>query len=85
MTHEERLTQRTIKIVNKGGRIYLKRDDGYYLHHWTNIAAGPDKATWCHRHDAMEVFSLKWAFGIAALYDCRVVVFYPNVATPYSL
>ena len=79
---EDRLTKRTIAICNKGGRILLKeKDDGFskwYLSAWTNIAAGPDHANWGKRASALQFFSLQWAFAIAPLYDCKVVVVYPK-------
>lgn len=43
---EEKLTQRTIQIIKKHGRILLRHEDGWYLGAWTNIAAGPDEAHW---------------------------------------
>jgi hypothetical protein len=78
MTRDESLTDRTIKIIQKHGRILLKAKDGWYLGAWTNIAAGPDKADWSRRNAAQEMFNLKWAFTIAPLYDCKVVVVYPK-------
>jgi hypothetical protein len=75
---DDELTQRTIDIINKGGRILLKRDGGWYLGGWTNIAAGPDLADWSHRAGALEIFNLKWAFAIAPLYGCKVVVVFPK-------
>ena len=79
---DDRLTKRTIDIINKGGRIILKeKGDGFskwYLSAWTNIAAGPDKASWSKRGSALEFFNLQWAFAIAPLYDCKVVVVYPK-------
>jgi hypothetical protein len=73
----ERLTDRTIKIIEKGGIILLKRGE-WYLSSWTNIASGPDNAQWAKRAGALEMFNLKWAFAIAPLYNCKVVVFYPE-------
>lgn len=88
-TSDEELTKRTIKIIEAHGRILLKRDDpkylGFpptprYLSGWTNIAAGPDNASWGRRNVAIEFFNLKWARTIAPLYNCKVVVVYPKVA-----
>lgn len=79
MTKDEKLTERTIKIIRKGGRILLKHEkDGWYLGVWTNIAAGPDKASWSRKRGALEMFNLKWAFTLAPLYGCKVVVVYPK-------
>lgn len=79
MTRDEKLTQRTIKIIERGGRILLKRKkDGYYLHCWVNIAAGPDHATFGLRNQALEMFNLKWAFAIAPLYNAKVVSVCPK-------
>jgi hypothetical protein len=78
MTKDEKLTQRTIRIIEKHGRILLKADDGWYLGQWTNIAGGPDKAEWSRKAGALEMFNLQWAFTIAPLYDCKVVVVYPK-------
>jgi len=73
MTKDEKLTQRTCAIIESGGRILLRKGE-WYLHQWTNIAAGWDKATWGKKNTAMEMFDLKWAFAIAPLYGCKVVV-----------
>lgn len=78
MSREGKLTERTIAIIKKHGRIVLKRKDNWYLSCWTNIAAGPDKADWSGKQSAMEVFSLEWAFAIAPLYKCKVIVIYPK-------
>jgi hypothetical protein len=75
---DERLSDRTCKIINKGGNLILKRKDGWYLNAWTNIASGWDKACWGKREGALEIFDLKWAFAIAKLYDCKVIAFYPK-------
>ena len=71
-TRDEKLTARTIKLIERGRHIVLKRPDGWYLQCHTNIAAGPDKASWGKRPVALEIFNLKWAFAIAPLYDCKV-------------
>ena len=93
MTKDERLTERTIKIIRKGGRILLKprnnfepdysdnlapANTNWYIHQWTNIASGPDGVRHGKRNVALEIFDLKWAFALAALYDCRVIVVYPK-------
>ncbi len=80
------LTDRTIKIINRGGRILLRQKSKgaewipkyWYLHNWTNIAAGPDHAVWGKKENALEFFNLLWAFTIAPLYDCKVVAVYPK-------
>lgn len=71
-------TEHTIQIIEKHGNILLKTRDGSYLSSWTNIAAGPDHAVYGKRESALEMFSLRWAFTIAPLYKCQVVVFYPD-------
>ena len=76
-TRKERLSDRSCKIINKGGEFYLKREDGRYLGSWTNIAAGPDEAHWSKK-DRLPFFNLEWAFAIAPLYKCKVVVVYPK-------
>ena len=73
---DEKLTARTIKIIERGGHIVLKRDDGFYLHCYTNIASGIDGARWGRRNVAIEIFNLKWAFAISKLYDCKVFSVY---------
>jgi len=80
MTKDERLMERTCALINKGGYILLKRKDGWYLNCWTNIAGGKDLAQWGKRHCALEISNLKWAFALAKLYDCKVVVYYPDRA-----
>lgn len=71
---DERLTERTCRLIRQGCDIYLRsKKDGSYLHHWTNIAAGWDKASWGGREHALEIFDLKWAFALARLYRCKVV------------
>jgi len=71
---DEKLTDRTCKLIKQGCSIYLREKRGkWYLHHWTNIAAGWDKAQWGRREHAMEIFDLKWAFALARLYRCKVV------------
>lgn|SRR5574337_411221 len=80
------LTNRTIEIIKKGGRILLrKKSHGaewipkhWYLHNWTSIAAGPDHAVWGQKKSALEFFNLRWAKAIAPLYNCKVVVVYPK-------
>jgi hypothetical protein len=69
------LMTRSCRIISKGGEFYLKGADGWYLGAHTNIAAGPDKADWSKR-DRLPFHNLEWAFAIAPLYDCKVVVIY---------
>jgi hypothetical protein len=81
LTKDEKLTKRTIKIIERGGRILIKKKgigSFCYLGQWTCIQAGIDSAHWVKRDFAMEIFNLKWAFGLAKLYNCKVVVFYPK-------
>jgi hypothetical protein len=83
MSRKDRLTDRTIKIIEKGGFILLKgavdsEGKSWYLNQWTNIAAGIDDARWGTRTTALEMFNLEWAFAIAPLYGCTVVSFYPK-------
>ena len=86
METDQELTDKTIKIINAGGRILLrKKSEGadwipkyWYLHAWTNIPAGPDHAVWGQKQNAVEFFNLKWALTIAPLYGCHVVVCYPE-------
>lgn len=86
LLRKERLEQRSLRILNKGGRIFIRRirSDGSksYLHSWTNIAAGPDKAEWTTKQSlALEIFNLEWAFAMAPLYKAKVVVAYPQNRT----
>ncbi len=90
MTKDEKLTQRTIKNIKKGGRILLRKGKGnpnegdshWYLDVWTNIAAGPDHAIWsCSKRGALDFFNLQWALTIAPLYGAKVVVVYPKSKT----
>jgi hypothetical protein len=74
MKSDEELTARTIKIIERGGRILLRRKDGYYLHCWVNIAAGPDHVIWGLQNQALEFFNLKWALMIAPLYGAKVTI-----------
>ena len=76
-SREGKLEKRTIDIIKKNGKIVLKKDQ-WYLSCWCNIAAGPDKADWSGKKNAMEIFSLLWAFTIAPLYKAKVVVIYPK-------
>lgn len=89
MRTDEELTQKTMQIIERNGRILLRRtqrtphnnDYETYLHQWSDIAGGPDNASWCYRKarkNAKEFFNLKWAHTIAPLYDCKVVVVYPK-------
>jgi ribosomal protein L27 len=79
ITEDNELTRRTIDIIEKGGRILLRQRDSYwYLQAHTNIAAGPDHAIYGLRKEALPFFNLKWAFAIAPLYNCKVVVVYPK-------
>lgn len=92
-TDEQHLTERTIKIIERNGRILLRKkravyEDGtvhakydIYMHQHSDIAGGPDKASWCYRksrNTAKEFHNLKWAHTIAPLYNCVVVVVYPK-------
>lgn len=82
MTRDEKLTERTCKLIREGKYLILKqRKGGWYLHQWTNIAAGWDKAEWGKRNVALEIFDLKWAFAIAPLYGCKVYSYDPKTGT----
>lgn len=74
---DQRLQDRTLKIIEQRGYIFLKKGE-WYLSCWTNIAGGPDHASWARREGAQEIFDLKWAFALAHLYDCKVVSYYPQ-------
>lgn len=76
-SHIGKLEKRTIDIIKKNGKIVIKKDQ-WYLSCWTNIAAGPDEVNWSGKKNAMEIFSLLWAFTIAPLYKAKVVVIYPK-------
>ena len=76
MTKKEKLHKRTMKILNRGGLIFLKRADGYYLSCWTKIAGGPDTKHFASREYALPIDNLLWAFTLAPLYDCKVVSIY---------
>ncbi len=82
LLRREKLMERSVKIIQKGGRILIRRlseERKLYLHHWSNIAAGPDKADWSSdRSLALEMFTLEWAFAIAPLYDAHVVSVFPK-------
>jgi hypothetical protein len=79
MTRDEKLTERTCKLIREGKYLILKdKRNEWYLHQWTNIAAGWDKASWGKRNVALEMFDLKWAFTIAPLYKCRVYSYDPK-------
>ena len=71
------LTKRSCKIIEKGGRILLKKN-GSYLHAWTDISAGWDKAVFGRKYSAKEFCDLKIAFAVAPYFACKVVVLYPN-------
>lgn len=77
-SREGKLEYRTIKIIERDGRIVLKRSDGFYLSNWSNIAAGWDKASWSSKRNAMEIFNLEMAFALAPLFKCKVFVLYPK-------
>lgn len=74
---QQKLSNRTVDIVNTGGRILLKRGE-WYLQNWSNLAAGPDKAVWGIQREALSISNLEWAFAIAPLYSAKVVVVYPK-------
>jgi len=76
MTRKERLTDRTCRIIQRGGRIVIKRNDGWYLSGWTNVFSGPDGAQWAAAKHAVEIATLEWAFALAKLYKAKVVVQY---------
>ncbi len=78
MKTDKELTEKTIDIINKGGRIVLKKD-GWYLSCWSNVAAGPDYAAWGLKNAALEFFNLKWAKTIATLYGAKVIIVYPKI------
>lgn len=78
MTKDERLTKRTIRLIEQHKLIILKRKDGCYLGQHTLIQAGMDAARWTTwRVFAMDVDNLKWAFSIAKLYGCKVYSYKP--------
>ncbi len=72
------LMSRTCEIIRRGGLIFLKRADGYYLHHHTNIAAAFDAAVWGQRTCALEIDTLELAFLLAPYFECKVVVYCPR-------
>jgi len=84
------LSDRTIEIINRGGRIVLRKpkDNGtsghWYLHAWTNLAAGWDKAVWGRQNAALEFMDLALAFAIAPLFKAKVAVVWsrPKRKTP---
>ena len=84
MKTDKELTEKTINIINKGGRIVLKKDK-WYLSGWSNVAAGPDYAAWGLKSAALEFFNLKWARTIAPLYGAKVVIVYPKIRKNYDL
>jgi len=78
MTRDEKLTERTCKLIQEKKLIILRRPNGAYLGQHTCVQAGPDSAHWTNwRACAMDVFSLKWAFAIAPLYGCKVYSYKP--------
>jgi hypothetical protein len=87
MRTDEELSARTIKIIEAGGRILLRKGAGrpkegdsyWFMHAWTNVAAGPDNAIWTGgKRDALEFFNLKWALTLAPLYGAKVIVSLPK-------
>jgi len=86
MSLDERLSNRSCKLIREGKYLYLKdKKSKFYLHGWTNIAAGPDKVVWGQRCAAMEIFNLKWAFALAPLYKCVVVAYDPKTESEQVL
>lgn len=75
---KQKYTDRTIAIIKRHGRIVLKDANGWYLHCWTNIAAGPDCVQWGKRKAALEIFNLEWAFAIAPLYNAKAFSVFPK-------
>ena len=68
------LSERTVLLIKRKRNIYLKNSGGQYLHQWSNIAGGPDRADWTFVPClALEIFNLEWAFALAKLYKCKVV------------
>lgn len=76
MTRKERLSDRTCKYINQGKGIFLKhKTNGSYLGQWTCIQGGIDMAHWTNwKGMAMEINDLEWAFGLAKLYNCKVMI-----------
>lgn len=73
------LSQRTTKINDRGGRIVLKKADGTYLYQYTHIPSGPNGVEYVSDPKfAMIIDNLEWAFNLARLYDCKVIVRYPK-------
>lgn len=73
-------------IIPRGGRILVKKQfDNWFLHAWSNIAAGPDHAVWGGRENALEFFNLKWALTIAPLYKSKVLVVFPRTRIPFGM
>jgi ribosomal protein L27 len=87
MKSDEFLTEITCRfIIPRGGRILIKQlSDKWFLHAWSNIAAGPDHAVWGRHENALEFFDLKWALTIAPLYKAKVLVVFPRQRIPFGM
>lgn len=76
-SRDERLTDRTCKLINEGKGIFLRKKEHaryVYVGQWTCIQGGPDNTHWTYwSRCAMEIGDLKWAFALAKLYGCKVV------------
>ncbi len=75
--YDEKLMDRTCRIIDAGGYIVLKRGEWYMQQH-TNIAADFDSAVWGTRRAALHFDTLEMAYLLAPYFECRVVVYYPR-------
>lgn len=73
--------EKTCRIINRGGVIYLRGGDGWYVGAWSNIAGGEDCVKWSRRKTALEFGDLRTAHAVKRIFarrNVKVVVVYPK-------
>lgn len=78
-THQ-RYSDRTCKIIDRGGFIVIKAGR-WYLSHWSALAGGEDHFHWACREHALTFGDLGIAFAILSVVqnrDAKVVTFFPR-------
>lgn len=67
------LTEATCRIIEAGGRIYLRAEDGWYVGCWSNLAGGEDHVHWSSRAGALEIGDLRTAHALVGIFSRRKV------------
>lgn len=78
----QRLSEKTCRIIEDGGSIYVKGSNGSYVGQYTNFARTDDQIQWTTLKHAMEFETLSRAraFASTVYLNCtaRVVIVYPK-------